>query len=300
VDRHEPRGDCEHHGSVEHYIRQAINLTATTYTVSFWFDQGTEATHVWVRDATVANTTTWFSTTNCAAGSVGSAVLDTHSESNWSSTECRVGITFTGTAAAHNIDIGYSNADNVTTYDDGTDATVDATVYGVEVEAFPALTSYSVTTTASVFRQADILSYASSGNTAVSGTLAFNTYCGDFNVASTSKGGIRVDASNFVEITIDATDDRAGSNSTASSVAQWAIVGSSGDVTDGSTHESRLTYATDDVELFYDGVSVGTDTGATMLASVAGGALQIGHINSASQSACVITRVRAWDQVVNP
>jgi hypothetical protein len=287
-------------GSVEHYIRQSINHTATTYTASAWVDQGREARYVWIRNATIANGVAWFDTTTCAAGTVQAGISATHSEDDWDGTECRVGITYTGTAAAHNIDIGYSNGDGVLAYDDGTDSTVDAVISGVEVEAFATMTSYQVTTTASVTRTPDVLSYASAGNTSTTGTLAFTTLCPSFNTASTSKGGIRIDANNFVELTIDATDDRPGTNGTVGGAAQWTVVGSSGDVTDGEVHETRITYDTNDVDLYYDGVLVGTDTTASMLASVAGGALQVGHINSASQSACLITRVRAWDSVVTP
>ncbi len=275
-----------------HCISQAVTLTAATHTLSAWGKLG-QKTFAYLGDDTVANTNTWFDLSACAAATTGAGATARVSK-DFVNSWCRIGITFTGTAAAHTLKICVASADNTTDYAGDNDATDDAVFWGVEAEAMPTFTSYQPTVASASTRSADVLSYAGTSNVSVSGTLAIETLCPSFDTATTAKGGIFVDANNLVDLEINATNDRASTTSTVGGVAQWAVTSASGDVTDGERHEERVVYSANDVTLFYDGVSVGTDVSASMLASVASASLQVGHLNSASQSACLITRVRHW------
>lgn len=305
--------DGDNTGASEHGLRQAITLTAATYTLSAWFKPGPKTWGA-LRVNTIANTVASFDGTACAAcditqgdcgaavGTVGAGVsqaravrypVDTSGDGVADVELCRISITYTGTVAAHDHDLLCAAGDATFSYTDS-DALADCGFWGVEVEAYPTMTSYQATTTTSVTRSADVLSFDGVNNASTSGTVAVSMLCPNFNVSTTSKLGLRVDANNFQDLNIDATNDRPGGESTVGGVAQYAIVGSSGDVADGALHETRLTYSVNDVELFYDGVSVGTDVSATMLSTLTGSTLGIGHLNSLLQSGCAHVRTRAW------
>jgi hypothetical protein len=160
-------------------------------------------------------------------------------------------------------------------------------------EAHPS--SYIKTTTASVTRLADVLTYPA-GNAATSGTIEVGVVCPDYDLASdVILAGIGADADNRLEIYVDSANDRASVIVRNGGTTTVDLNGSAGDVFDGEQHTIRVAYDTNDVELFYDGASVGTDTSATMLGAV--GALRVGSGVTAGQSGCAITRICTWDEV---
>jgi hypothetical protein len=262
-------------GSVEHFIRQAVTLTATTYAASIWVDRDTEAQWVWIRNATIANGTAWFDTDTCTAGTKQSGVIETHVEEEWEALECRVGISFTGTAASHNIDFGYSNADNVTAYDDGNDANADQRFWGAEVEAHTTITSYQPTTSATVTRQGDDLSYLTTGNVPVAApySMMVEFMMPSFdvpNVANSTTFSIGTSGDFAMLVVGGNVGDSAQLRVTDNSVAQVVLSAGTPDLADGERHVASAVMATDDVRVYADGVLKGTDTSATIPLSFAG------------------------------
>ena len=98
---------------------------------------------------------------------------------------------------------------------------------------------------------------------------------------------------NYARLGINATSDRPDTDG-ANAGAQWSFAGSSGDVSDGSSHSQRLRLTTNDVQGFFDTSSYGTDVVATM-PTVASSFIYLGTTGStAAQPECVIPRVRLW------
>lgn len=305
-------------GDAEHGLRQSITLAAVSNTLSAWAISG-EVNYALLRDSTVANTATWFDLLTCfacpvgedcpgAVGTTGSAVTQARAE-NWpidstgdgavDQNSCRVSITFPGTAAAHDIDLMCAAGDGVLTYTD-VGAAADCGYWGVEVEAFPMMTSYQSTTTVAVTRSGDDLRFDGASHYAGSPTTIDQTVlCPNFDVGTSSTFvSIGTGTTNYGQIGINATDDRpqtAGANGGA----QWDFSGASGDVADGAAHAFRDTWLTNDIEGFYDTVSFGTDLSAT-LPTVAASFVYLGTRGStAQQSACLLTRLRIWNRDVS-
>jgi hypothetical protein len=75
---------------------------------------------------------------------------------------------------------------------------------------------------------------------------------------------------------------------------QWLITGASGDVSDGSNHEIRLAYDTNNIQIWYDTVSAGTDASATV-PTLSGTQIRLGHApGGTNQPNCAISRLRFW------
>jgi hypothetical protein len=303
----------------EHGLRQAITLTAATHTFSAWARAGAQ-TFVALRDNTIANGAAWFDLTACATCTVGqdcaAAVgtvqagvtqatasrwpIDTTGDGVADVNLCRVSITYTGTAALNDHDLLCAPSDGVTPYTDA-DATVDCGFWGVRVEAFPMATSYLATTTASVARNADDVRFSGANHYAGSpSTMDVAVLCPPHDTqASSAFASVGVGATDFARLGVDAAADRALADATVST-AQWSIVAASGDVSDGVAHSLRQTMATNNITAYYDGVSIGTDTLAT-LPTVASSLIYLGTAGStAAQPACLVSRVRLWSSLADP
>ena len=305
----------------EHGLRQSITLTAATHTMSAWAKAGAQS-FVVLRDNTIANGAAWFDVATCTSGSCtigedcAAAVktvqagviqaraqrwaIDTTGDGIADVNLCRMSIAYTGTVAAHDHDLLCAPSDGVTSYTDA-DATADCGFWGVRVEAFPTMTSYLATTTASVARNADDVRFdGASHYTGDPSTMDAQVLCPNFDVAASSTfASVGTGTANYARLGIDATADRAVGDGTVTT-AQWSIIAGSGDVSDGVLHKLRQTMATNSIEAFYDGASTGTDTLAT-LPTVASSSLYLGTTGStAAAPMCLISRVRLWSSVVTP
>lgn len=147
-------------GATEHGVSQTATLTAAPYTWSAYIHAGAQG-FAFLRDATVATTATWINLSTCAVGTTGAA--STAFAENYGGGWCRLGIAFTGTAAVHTLDLRCASANNTTTYTEAAGSlTPDCYFWGSQLEAQTqsnSPTSYIVTTSASVARNGDSLTY---------------------------------------------------------------------------------------------------------------------------------------------
>jgi hypothetical protein len=307
--------------NAEHGLRQGITLTAAAHTFSAWAKTGTQ-NFVALRNATIANGVAWFDVATCTSSScvVGenctSAVGTTQAGISRASAErypidttgdgvadvnlCRVSITYTGTAASHNHDLLCAPSNGNLAYTDS-DAAADCGFWGVRVEAFPVATSYLATTTAAAARNADDVRFdGASHYTGSPSTMDTAVLCPSFDTGVQSTfASVGTGAANYARLGVDATADRGQGGADVAGV-QWLITASSGDISDGVTHALRQTMETNNVQAYSDGVSIGTDTLAT-LPTVASSFVYFGTAGgTASQSACLISRTRLWSSIVTP
>jgi hypothetical protein len=145
--------------SANHYVQQAITLTATTYTFSVWAKAGNQ-NFLRLENSTLAALATFNLSTGAVSSTSGSV---TASIMPWQNSWYRCRITFTGTAVSHTIR-AYACADASNTAYSGDGATVSVSLFGVQMEASPNVTSYIPTTTVSVARSADVLRYTATNN----------------------------------------------------------------------------------------------------------------------------------------
>lgn len=307
--------------NAEHGLRQSITLTAATHTFSAWAKTGTQ-NFVALRNATIANGTAWFDVATCtssscvvgedcasAVGTVQAGVsqatasrwpIDTTGDGVADVNLCRVSITYTGTAAAHNHDLLCAPSNGNLTYTDA-DATADCGFWGVRVEAFPMATSYLATTTAAAARNADDVRFdGASHYTGSPSTMDASILCRSFDTQATGTiFSVGTGTADFARVGIDSVNDFGFGSGTATTL-QWSIVASSGDISNGVAHSIRQTMVTNSIEAFVDGTSIGTDTLATLPASASSfvyfGTAATGGI----QTACLISRARLWSSSVTP
>lgn len=307
--------------NAEHGLRQGITLTAAAHTFSAWAKTGTQ-NFVALRNATIANGVAWFDVATCTSSScvVGencaSAVGTTQAGISRASAErypidttgdgvadvnlCRVSITYTGTAVSHNHDLLCAPSNGNLAYTDS-DAAADCGFWGVRVEAFPVATSYLATTTAAAARNADDVRFdGASHYTGSPSTMETAVLCPSFDTGVQSTfASVGTGAANYARLGVDATADRGQGGADVAGV-QWLITAASGDISDGVAHTLRQTMATNNIQAYVDGVSIGTDALAT-LPTVASSFVYLGTAGStASQSACLISRARLWSSSVAP
>lgn len=302
----------------EHGLRQGITLTAATHTFSTWAKPGAQS-FVALRNATIANGTAWFDLTACAACTIGedctAAVkttqagviqaaasrwpIDTTGDGAADVNLCRVSISYTGTAVLHNHDLLCAPSDGVTSYTDA-DATADCGFWGVRIEAFPVATSYLATTAAPTARNADDVRFdGTSHYTGSPSTMDVQVLCPNHDTdtarvfasvgtSGTSYAGLRVTGTDFAE----------GIGVVTS--VQWQITAASGNVSDGVAHSLRQTMETNNIQAYYDSVSIGTDPTAT-LPTAASSFVYLGtQAGTAAQTGCLLSRVRLWSSLVAP
>jgi len=307
--------------NAEHGLRQSITVTAAVHTFSAWARAGSQ-NFVALRNNTIANGTAWFDVATCTSSScvVGedcaSAVdtvqagviqaraqrwpIDTTGDGTADVNLCRVSISYTGTAAAHDHDLLCAPSDGVLAYTDA-DATADCGFWGVRLEAYPMMTSYLATTTASTARNADDVRFDGvSHYTGSPSTLDTIVLCPPHDTGTTSTfASVGTGTANYARLGVDAANDRGFAEATVTT-QQWNIIAGSGDVTDGVSHSLRQTMATNDIQAYVDSVSVGTDTSATLPTS-ASSIIYLGTTGStAAASGCLLSRVRLWSSLVTP
>ncbi len=306
--------------TAEHGLRQSPLLTAATHSFSVWARAGSQS-FVALRNNTIANGAAWFNLSTCtsasctigedctaAVGTVQAGVIqaramrypiDTTGDGTADVNLCRIGISYTGTAANHDHDLLCAPSDNTLSYTDA-DATADCGFWGVRIEAYPTMTSYLATTTAAVARNADDVRFdGASHYTGSPSTMDVKILCPNYNVGAS---GIALSAgantNNVASIGVD-VGDGARSSGVETSVVQWTITGAS-DIADGALHSVRQTLQTNNIEAFSDGVSVGTDTLAVIPAAASSFVYIGSSAGGAGTPACLITRARLWSSIVTP
>jgi hypothetical protein len=295
-------------GSVTHCVSQAATLTATGYKASIYLQAGA-FTWAYLNDSTIANGATWINLSTCAKGTQQAGVSQAF-VSSWGSSWCSLGIHFTGTAAAHTIQVCSSNADNTTAFDAGAGTATMMSAWGAQVEADVAEaspSSYIATTSATVTRNADVLSFkGNDGNaaTATAGvTVAVNYVLPNETAISNGPaiGDIATDSTNYVfEGYTDATP-RTNAIGSTGGVQQFALQQLTS-TNDGGLHEMRLIYFPNDSELWLDGALKLTDNTVTLVAS-APTTIDIGNYATASggsggQAGVAISRLRIFPRKV--
>lgn len=149
-------------GDVAHCISQNGTVTSAFYTVSVFAKVGA-VTHAYIENDTIGSGKAWFDVSNCEIESREANVSATMAESfgnGW----CRLSMIFPGTAAAHTFNICGATSDGDSSYDDGTNSTVDFYLWQGQLELGDTSTSPIVTTTGTVQRVADDLRYSGTSN----------------------------------------------------------------------------------------------------------------------------------------
>lgn len=142
-----------------HALIQAVTLTAATWTMSAWAT-ASNLDFARLQDSSVVHQAD-FQISTCSFTGTSTAVIDTFAEVIGG--ECRVGMSFTGTAAAHVLGLVACEADNDCSYTG--DTTADVFFGGVQVELGGSPSSPITTTAASgaVDRNGDVLTYKMDG-----------------------------------------------------------------------------------------------------------------------------------------
>lgn len=282
-----------------HGIGQSPTLTAVTYAFSFFVKAGNR-NFVDVRDNTGGTKEGTWTISTCAQNrNTFTTGLCEDYGNGWK----RVSVTFTGTAAAHALEIRASS-DGVDTAYAGDAVTVGISVWGAQVEAQSLATSYITTTSATVTRNKDELLYSPTGNALTSiGTLDIAFICPTTTILSSGSfrpGTIGDGANNTVLFTSGGTTDLIAQYATGG-VSQASIDNAAATIGNNAVHSARMTYQTNDVRYFYDGLVVGTDSSATMIAD--GTATRISLMNNGAaatggQIGCMATRMRVWPAII--
>lgn len=292
-------------------VTQPITVSASTvYTGSFYAKANTGST--WVMPfihatssscstGTAADCFAWVDLSTCTLGVTASAGLTQRTVEDWGNGWCRIILTGTTQAGATSSTVGIRSVTG-----DGAVAGNNGDIWipwGAEFEAFPTTTSYTPTTTASVTRSADDLRFdGASHYTGSPTTMETAWLCPSYDqiAAAATFASVGVDANNRILEQGVAASDRANSYGRTASVDQWSIVAAAGDVSDGSAHTLRSTMVTNDIEAFYDGVSIGTDVAASLSPTASSGVFFGTSVGTAAQPACLITNLRLWSRDVTP
>lgn len=272
-------------GNVEHRLTQAATVTAGTWEFSVWGKAGSQS-WMFLKDATIANGAAWFNVSTCARGTAQTGIIVSHVK-QYANGWCRMSIRFTGTAAAHSFHIGFTNADNALTYDDGTNASVDVSVWGAQLVnlSFENTGSEALelieTTVGTVTSAQDNLIYQTEGNLVATNGFALEVTAKSpaLTSASTLSGGVLAEITNDPGdcsgdccaslVTPSATSSRGFSmTGWVNSANQFSFYTMNETPTkDGATHVVTSVCADDDFRLYVDGTKIGTDGYGTAPAS---------------------------------
>jgi hypothetical protein len=263
-----------------HAVGQSITLTAATYTFSMYARAGAN-TWVSVVNNTIANGRAYFNLSTCVVGSKEAGIIESWAVSQGGGL-CRYGFSFTGTAAGHIFSIQPAETEgDIVFAGDGT--TVGIYAGGVQVALENYFSSYIATTTTSVNRGADSLSYVSTGNvSAGQGAIVCQVMLPNYNNAATL-AVIDVNdatAANAESVYVSSSDV-AVFQSDSSSSTQATVTGST-DITSGQIRTLAGSWATNDFRLYVGGASEGTpDTSGTPTSTMT--KFDIGHARGSSQ-----------------
>lgn len=274
----------------DHGVTQAATVTAAVWTMSVLAKAGTK-NFAYLSDNTVANATGFFNLSTCVTGTKGAGARELFAWSlgnGW----CLIGLSFTGTAAAHTFAV--QSAD---------DAASDKTVAGngasvmtyfseMQLELYAHPTSRFPTTTGTAARSDDTLSFASTGNhDTAKGSLVCAAHRPSHDSDSAGAiASISTDSNNhitLVELTSDIFYFIVGNGG----VTQAAIA-SAYDSSVGLAFTSSGSWQTNDFQMFLAGASVGTpDTAGTIPTT---SAINIGHSYALNRWSGDVSRCRIF------
>jgi hypothetical protein len=273
----------------QHGVSQTITHTAATHTFSAFFKTGAK-TWAKLSDSTVTNAYAYFDIGTCAVGTKGAGAA-TRTAVSFGGGWCRVSIKYEGTAADHTMLAQCAHADTDDTFA-GDGASTSCTMWGSQVEATREPSSYIKTTTASVVRNSDALSYVSVPPAV--GTINYNVLC-------TPRSGLEI-VKYFLSYGTDATHYI--STGTSYSIVPDEVFFNIRDTshvveiyTAESIHDNVLTslrfkYGPAYNAVLIDGVVIGTpDTSATI---PTGATLHFGDYAGATPSRCIVSDVQIY------
>lgn len=254
----------------EHGLTQSIDLTADLYTFSVWAKRGNQS-YLYLSDDTVANAYAYFELRGWGNTNLAGAGCVAHIEhvgDNW----VRCGITFTGTAATHTFKLQSAQANNDKIFTGN--SSTNTQVWGAQVELSEHPTSYILTEGSSETRNADVLYYKGDdgnlggvGSDQV-GTVVMDVLMNEFNLATSdvyrpftlNDGGA---SSDRIYAYINSVNRMVAGSSASAGFAGQSTVGA-GDVADGEKHELRVTWETNNLTGYDDGVAASPDTTVTI------------------------------------
>lgn len=249
-----------------HGVSQAVTVTAATWAFSVWGKRG-DTDWLLIDNDTIANGKAWFDLNNGVVGTTQAGIIDADIH-DYGDGWFRCEYIFTGTAAAHSLEIRMADADNDTAYSEGDGVGVGLYAWGAQCELADHHTSYIPTTTVAVTRNADLLQYkgddGSIKDTGV-GHLEVTILKGnqdsesDQYITNISDGGAAGDRISLFERSID---DVALLETRAASGNQGDALGSS-DLSDGIKHDIIASWNTDSVGVAVDSVHEGGDDSAS-------------------------------------
>lgn len=283
--------------SAQHYVSQAVTLTATGYILSVFAKVGNQ-NFIILENSTIATGLCWF---NLSTGAVGTkqagiteALIDSYGN-GW----YRCSIRFTGTVASHTFRISAASADNTTTFT-GNSVATNTYLWGAQVELIPQDTnpsSYISTTTVSATRTTDVLQYKmNDGNFyTIAGQLGVDVMY-PFSKAPTNVHAV-VNVSAAESSTADCHYIRV-SNSTGfglvisniSSVGQYSITGTTNNV-DGERHSLINSWQSNSAKLYVDGSQQSTTDTAVNLLSAPPAVLTVGEVSQSAYQNSLIGNI---------
>lgn len=240
----------------DHGVSQAATVTAAVWTMSVVAKAGGD-TWAYMSDDTVANATGYFNLSTCATGTKGAGgreLFATSLGNGW----CQIGLSFTGTAAAHTFAIQSADADgDKSIVGDG--ATVMGYFTEMQLERWDHPTSRYPTTTATAARSVDSLKFAGASNI---NTTAGSVVCSGLipaHDAADSKTLLSADDGDSTDLVATyANTSNAGLLSIRASGAGVASIAGTTNVIDGAIHTLSGSWALNDARLFVDGAAEGT------------------------------------------
>jgi hypothetical protein len=282
-----------------HGVTQQITLTAEPYTLSVWAKSGAK-NYLYMCNQTLSDCDGYFNVSGGTVGTVGpdaSAYIEP-----WGNGWFRCGLSFTGTAADHTILMQYAEDDNDTVFS-GNGAETDGYLWGAQLESHDYMSSYIPTTSAAVTRSADSLRYkGDDGNISNNGkgTVLCNFLLPNFEQTANSRlynfsdGGTTTDQIDLQIRSLDrldATFRTSGGNDGDATVTK--------EHSDNTIHSARLTWKTDDVNVYLDEANVETDSSVDTPDDL--DRMEIGQrLDSTSQPNGIISEITIWKRVKTP
>lgn len=287
--------------NTEHGVTQVVTLTASTYVQTGDFKAGVGESWAYVSDDTVANANSYFDVANCAFGTKGAGVIDQFAESLGNG-QCRVGISFTGTAAPHTLRWSCAEADNDRLFV-GNGASVACSLWGMD--ATRDLLPYvpCPTTTTACTRQFDDLEFDPVGNTNISmGSVVMSAWAGPAYTTDTlhipysmDDGVATRNAISLASTTVKRYDSRCYSNS----VLVGQVVSTNNSMTAVlQTTAQTWTDAGDD--FYLDGSASGTRDSATAAPIAPFTRFQIGQQGGGNNYVGLINRIQIYRTLHRP